>query len=467
MGRGPARPSRLVLLTALLITACGEPEEILPGERFGLRETEAAAASMAAREAGEVTAPPPQPGRPPRRIPQRPYEVTGEPTAISLPAARANPEWTHAGGNAAHRVPHPALGRPLTRIWEVPIGAGNGRRLRINAAPVVAGGRIFTMDAESVVQATSPGGQPLWRRNLTPATERAGDAAAGGLASDGGSVYATTGYGTLHRLDATTGAVIWTQVLGAAPTAGPTVAGDIVYLTSRNSQAWAVDRDTGRVIWQIDSAEEGPVLTTGASPAVSGRAVLLPFGSGELIAALRESGLQLWSASLTGERVGRAYSRIGDISADPVVVGETAYVGNAIGRLAALDITTGDRRWTAQDGALGPVKVEGGSIFFVSDASELVRLNAATGEVIWKATLPIFVTDRVRRRKEIFAHYGPLLAGGRLLVASTDGLVREIDPTNGQIIGSRALGAGAAAPPIVAGGVLYVLTEQGRLQAYR
>jgi outer membrane protein assembly factor BamB len=84
----------------------------------------------------------------------------------------------------------------------------------------------------------------------------------------------------------------------------------------------------------------------------------------------------------------------------------------------------------------GPVTVAGGSVFLVSDQNDLVRLDAATGATLWEVDLPLFVDPRPRRREGIFAHYGPLLAGGRLIVASSDAQLRFFDPASGALTGS-------------------------------
>ncbi len=460
---------RAVALGAMVfvaLSACAPPEEILPGERFGLRETQTAAAEFEAQaEDGTVSL---QAGpQPATSVPIRGYSIAGEAQAIRLPGQRANAEWTHVSGAPSHRIVHPALGTDLTRVWSAEIGAAGTRRVRATADPVVADGRVFTMSAFSEVQATSTGGAALWRRDLTPASESAGEASGGGLAHAGGRLYVTTGYGELHVLDAGDGRTIWRQDLDAVPSAAPTVAGGIVYLTTRDSRGWAIDAGTGRVIWQIEATDGGPVITDGAAPAVSDRVVVLPFGSGDLIAALREGGLRLWTATLAGERTGVTYARVGDLTADPVIDGDRVYAGTPTGRLAAIDLTTGARLWTAQEGALSAVWPSGGSVFLVSDLGEIVRLDAADGSTVWSATLPYYTEERVSRRKGVFAHYGPVLAGGRLIVASTDGRVRQVDPASGQLLAETAIDAPAAANPVVAGRTLYVVTQDGMLHAFR
>jgi outer membrane protein assembly factor BamB len=453
----------LTLGAALLLSACAPPEEILPGERFDPRAT-AEAVEAFDPEAPLPTEPLPQP---PTRIPARPYVVTGEAPRLSLPAARANAEWTHVGGSATHEIVHPALGSTLTRVWSTQIGQAATRRVRPTADPVVASGRVFTLGAFSTVQATSVNGAALWSRDLTPPGERPGEAAGGGLAVEGNRLYVTTGYGRLHVLDATSGAMVWTQALDAVPNSAPTVSGDIVYLTTRGSEALALDRETGRVLWRLSAGESGSFTSDGASPAVSGRTVLFPFGSGDVIAALRLGGVRLWSTTVTGERVGRAYAQVTDITGDPVISGNTAYIGTPTGRLAAVDMGTGERNWTAGEGATSAVTVAGGSVFLVSDQRELLRLSAQDGSTIWSGTLPFYITEKVRARRGVYAHYGPLLAGGRLIVASSDGMLREFDPASGALLRATDLGSPAVAAPVVAGRTLFIVTENGTLHAFR
>ena len=71
------------------------------------------------------------------------------------------------------------------------------------------------------------------------------------------------------------------------------------------------------------------------------------------------------------------------------------------------------------------------------------------------------------RQAEIFAHHGPIIAGGRLIVVSNDGLMRFFDPTNGEPLGQMKMPGGATTNPGVAGGTLYVVSASGQLLAFR
>lgn len=427
-----------------MLAACAEREVILEGDRFGTRTPlDQAFPGIEAPEVAEDTAPP-----------------------ISLAEPVTLDSWPMRSLTTRNVVPHLSLSAAPVELWASDIGQGNTRRARITADPVMADGRIFTLDSDAQLTATGTDGSTLWTADLTAGYERGGGVSGGGLAVVGGVVYATTGYGELIALQPANGEVIWRQRLGAGITA-PTVTDNSVYVVSRDSQAWSLNPENGRIRWQLPAGPATAVLSGGASPALTDRLVIFPFGSGELVATLRLSGVRVWGTTVAGARRGVAYNDLNDITGDPVIVGNTLYAGNQSGRVVAMEASSGERLWTAQDGAYSPVLPAGDSIFFVSDRNELIRLDAETGTRIWGTELPLYVNERERRRQAVFTHYGPILAGGRLVVASGDGNIRFFDPESGAELSRVEIRGGAAAHPIVVGGTLYVVSGAGRLHAFR
>ncbi len=434
-------PTRsLGLLAALALLMACESEVILEGERLDLRALDAEQ---------EIAAP------------------VGRAEPIQLPAMSDNAEWTHRNGSGADQSRHPALASELTRVWSSDIGQGEGRRHRISTEPVVAGGRVFTMDSRALVSATSTSGERLWQRDLTPSYAGPNDASGGGLAHGAGRLFVASAFGTLTAIDPATGEVHWTQRFDAPVSGAPAVRGGHVYVVSNEGAAYAVDVENGRLRWRVPGVPSAASMSGGAAPAVTDRAVLFPFPSGDLVSALRDDGIETWRRRIAGSRGGQAYAQVRDITGDPVVVGSTVYVGNQSGRVMALDLDSGDPRWSAEEAAYGPVWPVAGSVFVNNDRGELLRLDAQNGERIWNVELPYYTREREGRRAEIFAHYGPVLAGGRLIMASNDGLMRGFDPESGALIEQVEVPRGATARPVVAGRTLFVVSTDGRLHAYR
>ena len=389
------------------------------------------------------------------------------PKAIKLPKLSKSSNWTHRIGTPKYRVTHPALNPEFTLKWSAPIGQGDKRKNRISTEPVIADGRIFTLDSRSFVTATSVDGDTLWSYDLTPARDRSGDASGGGLAYGNDTLYVTSGYGTLTALTPQTGALRWAQNLESGGPSAPTVYDGVVYVVAGNGTSIALEADSGRVRWQVDGISAVTAVDAGAAPAVTDKFVIFALGTGEVFSTFRKGGLRFWSNIISGQRLGVAAATLNAITSDPVVVGQTVYIGTHSGRLAALDVTSGKRLWTLDDGALGPVWPVGGSLFFVSDTNKLMRVRAKDGRVFWSVDLPDFIKKNPKKSVRIFGHYGPVLAGEQLIVASDDGLLRVFDPASGDLLRSVAVPGGATTAPIFANGTMYVVSTKGVLHAFR
>lgn len=429
-------PAAAIALTTL--AACQEPEVILPGAREDIRP---------ASDTETVETQGSQP--------------------ISLPAQTANSSWSQSPGTPAFRTTHAALRAAPQRVWSASIGAGDSRKQRITSEPVVAGGLIYTLDAASTVSAVTPQGQVAWTVDLIPATDKDGDATGGGMAYADGVLYVSSGFGRLTALDAKSGAVRWQNRLNATGSGSPLVSDGLLYLVAGDETGWAITTKDGRIAWQIEGTPSVGNVLGAPAPVIASDLSVFAFGSGDIAATFRRGGIRRWNASVAGGRRGRAAAQIVDVTGSPMVVGDTIYIGNHSGRTVAFDAASGERNWTADEGAVDTVWPAGNSIFLISDRSQLVRLSAADGSVIWAQDLPGFVKDRPGRRGPIVAHYGPILAGGRLVVASNDGYLRFFNPVDGSLINQVEVPGGATTTPVVANQTLYVVSTKGDLHAFR
>ncbi|MDO5604914.1 MAG: PQQ-binding-like beta-propeller repeat protein [Paracoccus sp. (in: a-proteobacteria)] len=435
-------PAFVALMGALVLAACAERDLRLPGTRLDVR-------AVGSPDGPAVIEP----------------RATG--TALSLPAVRANAEWTHRAALPSHNSGHVALSGALQPLFVAPIGQPSGKRHRISADPIVAGGMIFTLDSHALVVATALSGGRVWARDLVPAGENPRSGSGGGIAYEGGQIFVTTGYGELVALNAGSGQVQWRQRLGVPAGGAPTVQNGVVYVTSRSATGFAVRASDGKLLWQASGIPQPTGVTGVAAPAVDGDLVFFPFSSGQVLAVERDTGIERWSGQVAGNRPGVAAAYMRDMTGEPVVAGGRVYAGTSSGRIAAFERDSGIQIWSAREGAASPVLAAGNAVFAVNDQNQLVRLDAATGGLVWARNLPWYVAERVRRQDRIYAQYGPILAGGRLIVASSDGVIRLFDPVSGGVSGEVAIRGGAASAPVVAGGTLYVAGRDGNLYAFR
>jgi outer membrane protein assembly factor BamB len=385
---------------------------------------------------------------------------------MSLPAPVVNPAWSQSGGNASKAMGHVALGASLAQAWEVSIGQGTSLAARLAAAPVIADGRIYTIDTLATVRAfDAQTGAPLWRTQF--GTEKGNDSAlfGGGLAYANGRIYATNGLGFVDALDATNGGVVW-QVRPGGPLRGsPTIAGDAVYVMSQDNQIYSLKLADGTTNWSEAAALEIAGIFGVASPAYAQGTIVAGFSSGELNAYRYENGRVVWQDALARTTIRTSVSSLSDIDADPVIDnGQVIAIGQG-GRMVAMELITGQRMWELNLAGIATPWVAGDWVFVVTSDAKLMAIGRASGKIRWITQLPEFRNEKSKNGPINYS--GPILAGGRLIVTSTNGAITFVNPDNGAVEGRTSVKSSISLPPVAANNTLYVLDDSGRLHAFR
>jgi outer membrane protein assembly factor BamB len=385
---------------------------------------------------------------------------------MNLPAATVNTEWSQSGGNPTKSMGQLALGNALGRAFSVQAGRGNSLTARLGAAPIVAGGRLYTIDTLGAVRAFDGStGAQLWA-SQTP-TEKGNSASlyGGGIAYDNGRIYATNGLGFVAAIDVRNGGIIW-QVRPTGPLRGsPTVANDAVYVISQDNQIYSLKESDGSTNWSQAASLEVAGVFGSASPAVGQGTVVAGFSSGELNAYRYENGRQVWQDALQRTSIRTSVSSLSDIDADPVIdSGQVIAVGQG-GRMVALDLVSGQRQWELNIAGISTPWVAGDWIFVVTDDAKLICVYRQNGHIRWINQLPQFL--KAKSKKGEIDYSGPILAGGRLIVVGSNGALIYVDPVTGAFQSQTSVGAGISLSPIVANSTLYILDDRGRVTAFR
>jgi outer membrane protein assembly factor BamB len=384
---------------------------------------------------------------------------------ILLPPPATNPDWPQTGGYANHAMHHLEVGESLTTIWRVDTGSGADDEERIAATPIVADGRIFVMDAETQVSAFDAGnGDALWSVELTPDDEDDGHIG-GGLAFEGGAVFAATGFAEVIALEAATGAEIWRRKVDGPMRSAPTARGGRVFVITLDNKLYALNAGNGETLWTYSGIAETATLLGGASPAVDAGIVVAPFSSGELIALRAESGREIWAESLTSFRRTDVVSTLSHIRGRPIIDRGRVYAVSHGGLMAAIDLTSGQRIWDKEIGGQESPWIGGDYLFVLTNESELLCLSRNTGRIFWIQSLPRYEDEEDKEDPIVWT--GPILASDRLVVAGSHGYAYAISPYDGRFLGRQEMPDGVSVPPIVAGGMLFVLTDDASLVALR
>jgi len=388
----------------------------------------------------------------------------GDTRAVTVPPPTAMAEWPQAGGTVTHAVGNVQVSG-LAPAWRASIGEGGGYRAKITAQPVAAGGRVFTMDSDAQVSAFDlASGSRLWRTGTQDDKDRSTNVG-GGIAAVGGTVYASTGRADVLALDAGTGAIRWRKPLGSPARSAPTVADGHLYATTIDDKLLALDASTGERLWAHQATATATTLLGAAAPAVSDGLVVTGFGSGDLVAVRADSGTLAWSDSLASSRGRNSLVDLSAISGLPVLDRGRVYAIGVGGLLVSLDLRSGRRLWEREVGGSETPWLAGDWLFVQTLDQSLAAVGRDDGRVRWITDLPRF--DDPKKQRDPLLWIGPVLAGGRLVLAGSNGRALSVDPGDGHMLGQQELSGPAAVAPIAAGGALFIVTDDGTLQAFR
>ncbi|AWK87174.1 PQQ-like beta-propeller repeat protein [Azospirillum thermophilum] len=384
---------------------------------------------------------------------------------VLLPAPVTNPAWAQPGGTPDHALGHLALSASPAEAWRGDVGRGSGSGRRLLSPPVVADGRVFAMDSEANVTALDAGsGRTVWRVETKPESER-GAATGGGVAYAEGRVFAATGFAEVLALDPASGNVQWRKRIPGPVRGAPTVLNGRLFVLTIDNQLVALSTSDGTVQWSHQGILETAGLLASSSPAATNTLVVAPYSSGELYGLRPENGRVSWQESLAAVRRSGALNSLADIVGLPVMDRNMVYAISHSGRMVAVDERIGNRLWESDVGGVQTPWVAGDHLFVVTTDAEMVAVERQSGRVRWVAPLDRFKDPEDRTGPIVWA--GPVLAGGRLWVAGSDGRLLGLSPADGSVQVTRQLPDAGYLSPVVANNTLYVLCDNGTLVAYR
>ena len=386
-------------------------------------------------------------------------------TKVILPRPYHNMYWPQEGGNAAHTMYHLALGDLPTR---------RGRRTSARARTATS--TCWRSRSSSMAWSTpwmslstisafkASDGSLIWQVDVEDEDEDEGYFG-GGVSYDQGRLFVATGFAEVFALDAKDGSKIWTQKVSGPSRAAPTVSDGRVYVITIDNQVHALAEDDGRELWTHSGITETAGLLGSASPAVAGRTVIIPYSSGELYAALAETGRTLWDDSLASTIGVDPLGALSHIRGLPIIDREMVMAISHSGTMIASDLLRGRRIWEQELGGIQRPWAAGAYVYVLTNNGEVACLERATGRVRWIRALPRYEDEEDEEGKVVWS--GPVLAGDRLIVAGSHGEAWTMSPYTGDGLGRLEMPEGIPIEPVVADETIYFLTNDAELIAYR
>lgn len=290
----------------------------------------------------------------------------------------------------------------------------------------------------------------------------------------------------------------------------PVIAGGRIYLTAcsdyqeKKLHVLCLDQKDGRLLWERRLTATGVTLChpktnmAAPTPITDGNFVYALFATGDLVCFDKDGNLQ-WYRSLVGD-----YPTVGNavgMAASPVLhkdvlIVDLVNVGESF--VAGLDAKTGENRWRLPRKRdinwVTPLVIRNGDRdeLIVQSGDGLFAHDPASGKALWSITDKRFLTipsatfadgmiltpaekffavrpgtDKAppeivwQSQKLPTGYASPVSGDGRVYTVATKGVLNCADAKTGKALWDMRLEGEYSASPLLAGNILYVVSEQG------
>ncbi len=339
---------------------------------------------------------------------------------------------------------------PVDRVWSVGVGGGD-KTLRLGLRPALDGDRLYVVNHDGDVMALDARkGRVLWRKDSKVPF-------GGGPGVGGGRVVAGSTDGTIVALSAADGTELWRVEIGGEVLAPPAVSEDLVAVRSVDGRLRGLDAQDGRELWLVEQTVPRLSLRGTSPPVIAGDLVICGFDNGKVVAVGRADGDVAWESAVAPSRGRTELERLVDIDSQVRVVGPDIYVVGFQGRAAMLALDSGQIWWARDESSDRGLAVGEEALYVSASNGDVKALRKRDGAPLWE--------QAALHRRGLSA---PVVDGNTLVVADFEGYVHWLDLATGEVLArERAGDSRVTNAPIVAQDMVYVMTDNGTLAAYR
>ncbi|BEH14838.1 MULTISPECIES: outer membrane protein assembly factor BamB [Marinobacter] len=336
------------------------------------------------------------------------------------------------------------------RIWTMSVGKGHDDQF-LHLAPLYAGDVIYAASADGLLVAVEPGnGKALWQR-------RSKDRIFAGFGGDGNQLYYITRDAELVALSRETSDELWRASLPTEGLAAPQSNGSLVVAQTTDGRVIGFDAANGERLWQYDG--QVPVLSmrTAAAPLVGGDIVIASFANGRVIALTADAGQPVWQYEV-GQPQGRTeLERLVDIGGQPLVLESAIMVAGYQGKLALVDIRSGQEIWSRRASSFYSPSIGGGSIFLAAANGDIIAYRGSDRRELW-------VQDRLSWRQVT----RPVASGDYVVTGDYEGYLHALSREDGALQGQLKFDSDGIRVPVqvIEDGNLLVYGNGGRMAVY-
>ncbi|MCE2423551.1 MAG: outer membrane protein assembly factor BamB [Pseudomonadales bacterium] len=349
--------------------------------------------------------------------------------------------------------------------WRSKVGRGLGRK-SLRLVPTVIADRVFAADGYGRVVAFDRfSGTSVWSASVGKPDgipfyrfwdRRDPSFVTGGVGAGEGTVLLGTMRGEVIALDAADGSELWRRKMSSEVLSAPVGGDGVVMAQTSDGRLVALEADDGSTRWAFDNQVPLLTLRGTATPVIGPGLVFAGFGDGSIKAVVTETGAPIWEHRVMLPEGRTELERLVDVDGTPLLVAERGalYAVSYQGRLKALRVQDGNLLWEMPASSFLDLAAGYGQVYFVSDDDIVTAVQQGSATVAW--------TQEALKNRKLTS---PVAFGNYVLVGDEEGYLHVLAQSDGRFVARRKLGSGLRTRMIEADSIVYVLGNNGTLEA--
>jgi outer membrane protein assembly factor BamB len=341
---------------------------------------------------------------------------------------------------------------PMKKLWSEGVGGGKKQLvLRLGLGPVIDNGVVFAASHQGEVLAASlDTGRHIWVKKLKLPIS-AGPGAGAGLVVVGSSK------GVVVTLDGATGRELWRSRMNSELLSAPAIGEKVVVIRSVDGRLHGLDAHTGKELWSVEQQVPRLSLRGTATPIIAKEVAISGFDNGKVMAVSLNTGDTVWDSALASPHGRTELDRLVDIDSAVRVVGDNVFAAGFQGRTAMLALDSGQIWWGHDMSSYRGLAVDADNLYVTQSDGIVVALRQRDGSELWR-------NQKLKLRRLST----PVLTTTAVAVADFQGYVHWLDKATGELVArERVAKERITNSPAVVGDTVVVLTDKGKLAAFR
>src|ERR1700676_2030889 len=341
---------------------------------------------------------------------------------------------------------------PMKKLWSEGVGGGKKQLvLRLGLGPAVDNGVVFAASHKGEVLAASlDTGRHIWVKKLKIPIS-AGPGAGAGMVVVGSSK------GAVVALDGATGRELWRARLNSELLSAPAIGDEVVVIRSVDGRLHGLDAHSGKELWSVEQQVPRLSLRGTATPIIAKEIAISGFDNGKVMAVSLHSGDTVWDTALASPHGRTELDRLVDIDSAVRTVGDNVFAAGFQGRTAMLALDSGQVWWAHDMSSYRGLAVDADNLFVTESEGAVCALRQRDGSELWR-------TQKLKLRRLST----PVLTSTAVAVADFQGYIHWLDKVSGELVARERIAKERVTnSPVAVGDTVVVLTDGGKLAAYR